>query len=318
VFVERDDERFAALEQVMSQVSGQIRPDLKHASLDECLPQILDEAKDAALFAFLDPFGPALDFQLVHSSLLGRPSPPPTEVLLHFSVSAVARMGGALRKVRTDKRPMSDADHKSAARLDRFLGGTWWQDHFAAVLDERDTQRATDAAMRVADRYRQMVTDGTSFVSVSMPVRPRPGRLPKYVLVLFTRHLEGVWAFADALGKAGVDWNEAWMRQGFAGNGGSRSPSLFDEDPSIVFDRERYEPDHRDQWIATIAGNIRAMVEAGSRFRIADRVLEVYGDTLGSAWIPHVRAAVQQLHREGVIVNDGKGDKFHYVVIRRP
>ncbi|MBM0203306.1 hypothetical protein JNW90_09410, partial [Micromonospora sp. STR1s_5] len=60
------------------------------------LPEVLALAKGASLFAFLDPFGPALDFDLIRTRLLGRPNWPPTELLLHFSVSTVARMGRAV------------------------------------------------------------------------------------------------------------------------------------------------------------------------------------------------------------------------------
>ena len=322
VFVERDDDNYANLCRVLADQSGTMPRELFHCSLDECLPEILQMVEDDALFAFLDPFGPALDYALLRSGLLGRPSWPPTEVLLHFSVLSVARMGGALRKARTGGAELSASDQKSAERLDRFLGGDWWQAHFATVHDEHDEQRATDAALTVADRYRAMVTAQTGFMSVSMPVRPRPDLQPKYVLVLFTRHREGVWCFADALGKAGREWNEACLTEESNRRTEAESRrfpgqlSIFEPEP-VAFDPDKYERDRREGWVKTIAANILRLVDSIGSFQIADRVPEVYGTTLGSAWIPHIRAAVRGLHHDGFIVNSGKGDRFHYDPIRR-
>ncbi|HZM82926.1 MAG TPA: three-Cys-motif partner protein TcmP [Candidatus Limnocylindrales bacterium] len=317
IFVERDDDNFANLSRVLAERGGAGKPVLYHQSLDECLPQILELVKDDALFAFLDPFGPALDFELLRSGLLGRPPRPPTEVLLHFSVLSVARMGGALRKAQASGAPLTAAELKSAQRLDRFLGGSWWQQHFAAVADVRDQQRATAAAMSVADRYRDMITKGTGFMSVSMPVRPRPDLLPKYVLVLFTRHVEGVWQFADCLGKAGADWRKACTAQAWQRTA-SPVPGQLDLFglEAIVADADPDQQPGRQQWVATIAANIWTLARRVGPFRIADRVTQVYGTTLGSAWIPHVRAAVADLYRRGLILNDPKG-AFQYSLIRR-
>jgi three-Cys-motif partner protein len=312
IFVERDDDHFENLSRVLAERGGDRKPVLYHKSLDECLPEILDLVKNDALFAFLDPFGPALDFGLLRSGLLGRPLRPPTEVLLHFSVSSVARMGGALRKTRAGGAPLTGSDLKSAQRLNRFLGGDWWQQHFAAVSDVRDEHRATLAAMAVADQYRAMIAAGTGFMSVSMPVRPRPELLPRYVLALFTRHVEGVWQFADALGKAGADWRNACLVEAWNRGRAAHQPTLFGPDTVA--------PDFhasRQAWVETIAANILRLATSIGPFRIADRVTDVYGTLLGSAWIPDVRAAVRHLHRQGHIVSDGKGDRFHYTVIRR-
>ncbi|WP_412743750.1 three-Cys-motif partner protein TcmP [Krasilnikovia sp. MM14-A1004] len=173
-FVEQDDENFADLQQALSDKGGPTPPVLRHGSLDEHLPELLVLTEKAALFAFLDPFGPALDFHLIRNNLLGRPKWPPTEVLLHFSVRSVARMGGAVHAARRTKGRLSEADSKTAARLDRFLDGPWWQDYFAEVHDARDEARATDVALKVCAEYQRRLTSGTRYTAVSMPVRPRP------------------------------------------------------------------------------------------------------------------------------------------------
>jgi hypothetical protein len=107
---------------------------------------------------------------------------------------------------------LSAADAKSIEHVNRFLGGTWWQEHFQPVHEGAEEQ-ATAAALRVAELYQQGVCRQTGFRAVSLPIRRRPELRPKYLLVLFTRHQDGLWHFADALGRAGLEWQRAWRTE---------------------------------------------------------------------------------------------------------
>ncbi|WP_406040549.1 three-Cys-motif partner protein TcmP [Micromonospora sp. NBC_00898] len=313
-FVEQDPENFANLEQVLREKGGAVQRELRQGSLDQHLPELLARAKGASLFAFLDPFGPALDFDLIKSRLLARPSWPPTEVLLHFSVSAVARMGRAVHVAGERRGGLSEGDQRTAARLDRFLGGDWWSSYFAQLSDISDEERATDVAMRVAQRYAQELTKGSPYQAVQMPVRPRPGLAPKYVLALFTTHSEGAWHFADTLGKAGIEWEEAWVQEQVR-RGEVGLHTLFGDGP--VFDPEQYKAENAPRWSRTIEGNIAGILDEGKPIRLADRVPEVYGDVLGQAWAPHVRQAIKSLHRRQLVNHTGTGD-FWKEVLWRP
>jgi len=313
-FVEQDRANFDNLERVLKEKGGATKRILRRGSLDEHLPELLATAQGASLFAFLDPFGPALDFDLVKSTLLGRPPWPPTEVLLHFSVLSVARMGRAVHIARTKGSGLSDSDKKIAERLDRFLGGAWWQDHFARVDDEDDEQRATDIAMEVCSVYETRMTANTRYRSIRMPVRPRPDLLPKYVLSLFTANSEGAWHFADALGKAGREWAVAWKEELLSKGQSPGQASLFGDTPLVTVDG--YVSEYRQTWISIIADNIDRLLREVGSFRLADKVPEVYGPTLGQACTPDVRAAVKS--RSGKAwVNTGKGD-FWKEMFRRP
>lgn len=99
IYVEKDRADFLNLQQVIAKYN---RPNdqILCGDLRDHLPKILDDTRGAALFAFLDPFGTALDQEQISGPLLSRHSTAPVEVLLHMSVGTVARLGGLLRRRR--------------------------------------------------------------------------------------------------------------------------------------------------------------------------------------------------------------------------
>jgi hypothetical protein len=176
----------------------------------------------------------AIGFQnRLRADLLRRPGRAPTEVLLHFSVSTIARMGGILTAGRA-RGGLSMPERKTLTHADTFLGGDWWRAEFDSlrdtltptagdgtpwvdldelavpdVTDSANLITATDIAMRVAHRFCAGLGRQTGYRTVAMPVRPEEGRAPKYIMVLFTRNDHGIWHFADALGRAGQHWQAA-------------------------------------------------------------------------------------------------------------
>src|SRR5262249_28288303 len=221
---------------------------------------------------------------------------------------------------------LSPADAKTIAHVDRFLGGAWWQGYFAPVRGEEDEEQATTVALRVAEVYLNEVCRETRCRAVRMPVRRHPTHLPKYVLVLFTRHGDGMWQFADALGKAGREWEGAWRTE-VAGRDLTKAQAkyadehegIFDLDTlfaSEPFDPEEYEKLNRERWQAAIAENIRGLLGSMGPFLLADHVTDVYGGVLGAASERHVRAAVKILHTAGVVSNTGVGKTFFQEPIR--
>jgi len=325
VYVERNMEDFRNLQQVMA-VHGRGTDHLFSGDLRDHLPRILHIAQGAPLFAFLDPFGTALDRAQLVGDLLGRTGRAPVEVLLHISVSTVARLGGLLRRRRRQGVELSPADVRSIGHVDRFMGDRWWQEHFEPVRSVGDEERATAVALRVAEVFMQGVCAETGCRAVSMPVRRHPDHLPKYVLVLFTRHGDGLWHFADTLGAAGREWEGAWQREvasrqllkaeeryADAGEG------LFDLD--TLFEPERFDPEehekrHSTQWQAVIMANIRCLLDTVGPFVLTDHIAAVYGDVLGAASARHVKQAVNALYEAGEVTNSGVGRYFYRVAIR--
>ena len=348
IFVEQDGERYASLCRVLDEADPEhtVSRIVKSGDLGLVLSDLLPSAAGAALFAFLDPFGTALNVDRLRDELLGRRGRAPTEVLLHFSVSTIARMGGILN-AGLARGGLTVPEHKTLARADAFLGGDWWRAEFEALrgvvpptaadgtpwtdLDDVDPfpeadvstlVTATAVAMRVARRFCEDLGSQAGYRTVSMPVRPEQGRAPKYVLVLFTRNDHGVWFFADALGRAGRYWQRA-LHEERARKDAARVEAqlgddlmLFDADelapsPPPPFDFDQYERENRDRWETTITANLYQMFAThGSGLRLVDHIDEVYGDVLGQAWERHVRAAVKRLHKRGLTTDDGKRDDF--------
>jgi hypothetical protein len=314
---------------------------------------VLPLAAGAALFAFLDPFGTALDVDRLRGALLRRPDRAPTEVLLHFSVSTIARMGGILNAGR-GRGGLSIPERKTVARVDAFLGGGWWRAEFDALRDvvpptsadgtawadlddtvpladsESATMlTATDVAMRIARRFCDELGGQTGYRTVPMPVRPEPGRAPKYVLVLFTRNDHGVWYFADTLGRAGRKWQQAIHDERVRADAAKFAARLGDElslfgaddlapTPPPPFDPADYERANRDRWIQTIATNLHRLVVTHGPIRPVDHIEDLYGDVLGQAWETHVRHAVKQLHKHKLILDDGTKEFWRRLIPPNP
>ena len=273
IFVEQDPARCASLRRVLDETdpTGAVARIVREGDLGTLLPELLPTTAGAALFAFLDPFGTALNLDRLRGDLLRRPSRAPTEVLLHFSVSTIARMGGILNAARA-RGGLSIPERKTVARADAFLGGDWWRAEFDALRDvipataadgtswidldfdlfDLDNAEqaagtdisamltATDVAMRVARRFCENLGRQTGYRTVAMPVRPEQGRAPKYILVLFTKNDHGVWYFADALGRAGRYWQQA-LHEERARSSAAKIAARLDEDLGL-FELDDFTP----------------------------------------------------------------------------
>jgi three-Cys-motif partner protein len=299
LFVERDPDRCGRLRQVLDEIdpTQTVLRRVYEGDLSRHLPELLYLAEPAALFAFLDPFGTALELSGLRQ-LLWRSRRTPTEVLLHFSVSTIARMGGVLHAARRRPGGLSLADHKTLAHADAFLGGEWWRSEFDALpalrpdqllpasltlddvisdpaiaedptLDEPTLRGATQIAMRIADRFSTNLARQAGYNTIAMPVRAEPTHLPKYVLVLFTRNPHGVWHFASALGRAGLIYQEA-LHEHRRRAREQRHAGIEDTNPGLFstaelrrpapFDRVAYERARFTHWISAIVTNLHRLL----------------------------------------------------------
>ena len=332
VFVERDKANFVVLKEVVETHGTDLSCLALQGNLSNHLASILASASDAALFAFLDPFGTALDYRELTKQILGRPLRPPTEVLLHFSVNAVRRISGLLRARRDD---LSDADRKTIDRVDRFLGGEWWQP--IALEANNEPGVATKIAERVVEEYCRRVGADTGSGWFAFPVRDRPGLAPEYFLVLFARHPYAIWRFNDALSMANVEWQEAWRGKANAKMAAKVAAkvanqrkveaehgvmSLFDgfpvapAAPDAITHQPFNEAAEAARWVAVIEQNLTLLLGKGVPFKLMNNIGAVYGEVLGEARERHVAQAVKNLHAQGISEDTGVGKGIHNRVLR--
>jgi three-Cys-motif partner protein len=294
-FVERDAGRRRELGESLADAG--IDPDqLLGGDLDEVVDRLIDRYARHAVLVFVDPFGLAVDRSTLERVLRRRSSQQPIDVLYHFSLSTVARMGRA--GVVADPR-----SHRNAEQLDAALGAIGWREDFERAVAPN---APTEAALVVARRFGESVRQATGIQSTGVSVRQRPGQLPKYLMMLFSANHKAHWDFADLASKAYVDWLYHCDREDYEANVRFRDaqglmelfaapePNMKDIDDRLRRDAAAYLPDH-------LADVLR---QRGS-LRPVDAVEDVYGEMIGRARATHVRAAIERLHDDGVIDDDG-------------
>jgi len=171
-FVERDADRRHQLSESLAE--ARIEPDqLLGGDLDDVVDGLLDRYTRHAVLVFVDPFGLVVDRSTLERVLRRRSRQQPIDVLYHFSLSTVARMG---RAGVVD----GSTSHHNAEQLDAALGAVGWREDF-----ERATapNAPTEAALAVARRFGESVGRATGIQSTGVPVRQRPGQLSKYLLM---------------------------------------------------------------------------------------------------------------------------------------
>ncbi|MEV3938681.1 three-Cys-motif partner protein TcmP [Glycomyces sp. NPDC049804] len=311
IFVERSPKYFRQLEATLRPYADSMPHRTFQADIGQVVDEILGLSRGKVLFAFLDPFGPAIRMDQI-ATILNRNGTssrawPPTELLLHFSASSVWRDA---------RKAVVQSDQDALGRYDSFLGGTWWQD----ILADAHQESAGLAALEIGEQYAQMLSDRTGCMAIPMPVYSSlTARYPKYVLVLFTRHEEGIWSFAKVLGPAQRDWFDACQRYKISQTDQRQTKkgqeALFGAEEAYAFDEGAYNRQIDDDCVPIIRDNLRHLLQAGP-VRIVDHTLAVYGYTLGFAWDKHVRAAVRKLHELALIDDDGRGKDFYRRTIR--
>lgn len=303
-FVERDTNRRRQLKQSLSDEG--IDPDqLLTGDFDGLVDGLLDRYRDRAVLVFVDPFGLAVSRATLERVLRRRSRAQPIDVLYHFSLSTVARMGRA----GVTEGPTAGLN---AAQLDAALGDTGWRVNFELATQEN---APTEAAVAVARRFGESVRRSTGIQSTGIPVRQRPGQLPKYLLMLFSGDREAHWDFANHAAKAYVDWLHYCDREDYEEHVRWREArGLIELFASAEPDSAEIDEQLRLDATAYLPGHLTDVVRRRGSLRPVDAVDDVYGDMLGHARVTHVRSAIKELHRSGVIVDDGAGEFWNRTI----
>lgn len=296
--VEKDDNRRARLEQSLRE-SGVRADQLIGDDLSDVIDELLDRYSGHAVLIFLDPFGLAFDRSTLERVLRRSSRYQPIDVLYHFSLSTVARMGRASIG-RTAVAP------QNAYLLENALGSIRWRAEFRAA-DEPSA--ATDAAVALARRFGKSVTSVTNCRSTAVPVRNRPGQLPKYLLMLFSVDEKAHWDFADQASKAYVDWLYHCTHEDYEANVQHREQQgLFELFPSPEPKQSEIDGQLSAEAGVYLPRHLTDVFHEMGPVRPVDAVEDMYGEMLGRARITHVRAAIKTLHERGLVDDNGKDD----------
>lgn len=317
VFVERKQAYAENLRALLDQEAGTgLSYEVLPGDVQRHVDHVLSTAGSSPLFAFLDPFGTALPYADLGHKLLGRGTTQITEVLLNFNVQMVSRIGGYLTGEEHDEEITGSGRSATLARMDAFLGGTWWQHEFRKARLSDEDGSAARAAMQVVDQFRRKVHDDTGFSSFPVPIRRRPHHHPLFVMLLFYRHSAAPYEFNQSVSKANEDWrrylHEIEMAELLESQ--TEQPNLFDlADEGYTArlqEAQAKEAERRldDDWIELIAKNIRHEVESGP-LPIQARMDAIHGTTLGLAREKHMTRAWDLLADEGVVKPRDKARK---------
>lgn len=296
-FVEQDDERRLLLQRSLEEKHVEADQVLG-GSLESVIDGLIDRYDRHAILLFVDPFGLAFSRRSLERVLGRRTRQQPIDVLYHFSLSTVARMGraGVLDGVTSGQ---------NAVQIDAALGDIDWRRDFERA---DDPSAPTRAALEVATRFGQSVGAATGLPSTGVPVRQHPGQLPKYVLMLFSADPKAHWDYADVAGKAHVDWLHHCDRSDYEANIQRQEESgLFPLFQQSEPDKNEIEQQIRRDSLAYLTEHVTELLRSRGSLRPIDAVQETYGAQLGLARTTHVRAALKELHRQGVIADDATG-----------
>ncbi|WP_162238905.1 three-Cys-motif partner protein TcmP [Microbacterium sp. Leaf320] len=315
-FIERDPIHVQRLRSLVSQADpAHERHTVIEGDAQEHLEAVSNRAGSDPLLLFLDPFGTGLSFATLTAAVRARPAGASTEILLNFNLEAVWRIGGLL-----NHEGRSLADEKTLTRVDGFLGGTWWREHFVTVRDEHAASAAA-AARSVASQFRARVYNEIGLRSLAVPIRRRPNHEPLFLLTLFYTHPAAPATFIEAASGANQEWR-AYNRQRDLEaeleriGEGRLFPSEWDQELSDS-ELERVETELESEWVAQIVENIRRHAQERSELPLADTLPLIYGETLALARTKHLRQAWDQLATEGVVQPRTTRGRLWKLVIRR-
>lgn len=309
VFIEQDEARRTRLEATLAD-EGVQGSEILAGDLDGEIDSVLQRHPQRAVLLFVDPFGLAISLETLERTLKRRVGGQPIDVIYHFSLSTVCRMG-ALGV--TNKYGAASA----AGQLDVALGPGTWRQPFEA--SDGSDGAATRAALAAAANFTSGIAARTSMRSTSIEVRSRPGQLPKYLLTLFSADAKAHWDFADMAGRTYVEWLHHCDLEDFNANlradeavgiyslfGEAEAPEVEKIDEMLRREAETY-----------LAENIRGMFDTHQSILPNDHIPALYGEMLGRARAKHLKKAFQHLHAEGVVDDDASGDGWFKRTIKR-
>lgn len=280
--VEKSQEDFARLDAVADEYRGAgIAIETRNGECADHLDEVLNWARSASLFLFLDPCGAILPFETLSALLRRRPARPRTELLMNFSADLIRRAGGQVKK--------GLVDQAGVAVTDRVCGSDWWREVALEAHRNTGSKDWEAAAEAVAFEYARRLTAGTEFTARVAPVRRRIGQQPVYFLVFLTVAPHGLWQFGDSAARA----REQWLR--FLG------PDDEALEGMLFSDVEHQITSDHNAAIAKIGDNLRRLLADGKARRAVEFAPEIFEGVWGEAKETAFSAALRQLVKDGEV-----------------
>ncbi|MBQ9915863.1 MAG: three-Cys-motif partner protein TcmP [Microbacterium sp.] len=305
VFVEKDKKAFTSLKSVVDSASDPHAVAL-HGDIAQHISGALIHFQNMPALVFLDPFGSALDHATTVNAILGRPGTQPTELLLNFSLQALRRMGA-----RIYEKEGASGRGATLARVDHWLGGDWWREHFQApeilALPQKDRPHA--ASLRVADLHASRIRDATNCGRYSVPIHRRPADKPIFVLMLFYPRQIAAFPFNEAVSLALEDWrkflHEVDLAEAELADRAAVALISAAESTRIQFEAD--EAAIKRDAIHSIKNAITEALVTRQRLSVRSELSLVMGGALGIGRTLHLRAAWKELAKEGIVTDCPKG-----------
>jgi three-Cys-motif partner protein len=290
-FVEQDADTIERLREVVEEEGDGITVTVDDGDISTHLMDLLEECNGIPLFVYLDPCGLVIPFDEV-AKIFDRPGgfgAPATEVLINFSAVSLRRIAGHLTS--------ENAIEGTLARMDEVCGGQWWRETWLEHLPDKDA-----AEEAVVAGYAKRLSERAGTGHWVIDVRPRVGLKPIYYLVFATRHIAGMEFFGEASSLGLERWRRYSAEQEADG-------TLFGEDNSWEEALKASEEKLKQQWIETIAENLKTELAKGESFRVIDRYDKVFGELGGVARGLHLRAAMKKVLADGLTTTSPVGVK---------
>jgi three-Cys-motif partner protein len=298
--VEQKLKDYKRLNEVADEYRGRgLTVETRRGDCGDYLGEVVEIARGASLFLFLDPCGAGLAWEVLVPTLKARGAWPRTEALMNFSADLVRRAGGHLK---------AGLHNLGAVEvMDRVCGGDWWHDvamkaHLASADGDWE-----DATFEVTAEYTRRLCAATGMHGVVAPVRRQPHHQPVYFLVFLTHDPHGDWVFGHAASVAREKWLHA-----LGPDEDDESGMLFPMDTvEEQIERER----HRAEGV--IAANIINLVSDNQPKKVVEHCHDVFRDVYGEARETTFAAVLRDLVKAERIQFVTKGAKPHQHVIRR-
>lgn len=302
VFIEKKTTYFGSLNAVAAAATTRARA--IHGDVSTNIHDAMQDFAGLPALVFLDPFGAAIDRKLTVDAVLQRPGSQPTELLLNFSMQTLRRAGARIWEADN-----AQGRAKTLERLDSWLGGDWWRQHFLAEM-RADEDAADRASHEVATEYARRLCDETGCQGFGVPMRRRAGHKALFILFLIYPRKIATFAFNEAVSLAQEEWRAAMWSLDI-----EEAEACDEAAPHVgrSYASEMREAQKADavqfnhDAISDIKKAITDALANTPTLSVANECPKIFGEAIGAGREKHLRAAWKELASEGITCGPPKG-----------